>query len=162
MKRTVHGKRGFTLIELMIVVAILSILTTLAMPSFQDRVIRAQVSEGIVLADFVKRAVEEHRARHKRLPQDNAAAGLPRSSLIVGNHVEDVAVKDGVITITYGNRSNRHLRGLKLALRPAVVDGQSVVPIAWVCGLASVPQGMVVAGADTTTLQPPQLPVDCR
>lgn len=162
MKSTMPGQRGFTLIELMIVVTILAILSTLAMPSFQDRVIRAQVGEGIVLADFVKRAVEEHRVRHKRLPPDNATAGLPRSNLIVGNHVEDVAVKDGVITITYGNRSNRHLRGLKLALRPAVVEGHPVVPIAWVCGLASVPQGMVAAGTDTTTLQPPQLPVDCR
>lgn len=157
-----RSSRGFTLIELMIVVSILAILSTLAMPSFQDRVIRTQVGEGLVLADFVKQAVEQHRQRHRRLPKDNAAAGLPPSAQIVGNHVEDVAVQDGVITITYGNRANRHLRGLKLALRPAVVPGHPVVPIAWVCGLASVPQGMEAGGDNTTTLLPPQLPVDCR
>lgn len=64
--------------------------------------------------------------------------------------------------ITYGNRSNRHLRGLKLALRPAVVKQHGAVPIAWVCGNASVPQRMEILGTNTTTLPLTQLPVDCR
>lgn len=154
--------RGFTLIELMIVVAIIGILTTLAMPTYQDRIIKAQVSEGIVLAEFVRQAVEGHRRRHGAFPKDNAAAGLPPPEQIVGNHVDAVSLDEGVITITYGNRSNRNIRGQKLALRPAVVPGHVVVPVAWVCGLASVPQRMVVQGRNTTTLPPTQLPIDCR
>lgn len=154
--------RGFTLIELMIVIAILAILSTMALPSFQDRIIRAQVTEGLVLAEFVQRAVEQHRQRKGRLPADNSAAGLPPAASIVGNHVEGIEVRGGVVTITYGNRSNRHLRGMKLALRPAVVRPYPAVPIAWVCGLASVPEGMEVTGENSTSLPATQLPVDCR
>lgn len=154
--------RGFTLIELMIVVAILGILSTLAVPTYQDRIIRAQVGEGIVLAEFVRQAVEGHRRRHGSLPLDNASAGLPPAEQIVGNYVDGVTLDGGVVTITYGNRSNRNIRGAKLALRPAIVPGQPVVPIAWVCGLASVPERMSVQGRNTTTLPPTQLPIDCR
>ncbi len=157
--RTEHG---FTLIELMVVIAVMAILSTMALPSFQDRVIRAQVTEGLVLAEFAQRAVEQHRQRKGLLPADNAAAGLPPAEAIVGNHVEGIEVRGGVITITYGNRSNRNLRGKKLALRPAVVKPYPAVPIAWVCGLASVPERMEVAGENTTTLPSTQLPVDCR
>jgi len=153
---------GFTLIELMIVVAIIGILTTMALPSYQDRVIRAQVSEGIALADFVKQSVASYYGKTKRMPKDNAAAGMPESRLIVGNYVSDLSVREGVITITYGNRSNLHLSGKKLSLRPAVVEGHPVVPIAWVCGLASVPEPMKVAGENDTTLPAPHLPIDCR
>lgn len=155
-------QQGFTLIELMIVISILAILSTMAMPSYQDRVIRTQVAEGIVLAAFVQRAVELHRERRGGLPADNTAAGLPPAEQIVGNYVDAVAVTNGVVTITFGNRANRNLRGLKLGLRPAVVERHAAVPIAWVCGLASVPERMVVRGANTTTLPPTQLPVDCR
>ena len=154
--------RGFTLIELMIVVAILGILSTLAMPTYQDRIIRAQVAEGIVLAEFVRQAAEGHRRRHGGFPKDNAAAGLPPADQIVGNHVDAVSLDAGVITIIYGNRSNRNIRGQKLALRPAIVPGHAAVPVAWVCGLASVPQRMAVQGRNTTTLPPTQLPIDCR
>lgn len=157
-----RSQQAFTLIELMIVVSIIAMLATLAMPSYQDRMIRSQVSEGLVLAGFAQQAVEAYRARHQRLPTDNAAAGLPAPELVVGNYVDALTVTDGVLTITYGNRANRHLRGQKLALRPAVVPAHAVVPIAWVCGNASVPERMQVAGINTTTLPATQLPVDCR
>lgn len=156
------SRSGFTLIELMIVVAIIAVLSSLALPSYQDRVIRAQVSEGIGLSEFVRQAVAAHYARHKRMPKDNAAAGLPESRFIVGNHVSEIAVVEGAVTITYGNRSNRHLVGKKLALRPAIVEDHPVVPIAWVCGSASVPERMKVLGANDTTLPVPHMPVDCR
>lgn len=154
---------GFTLIELMIVVSIIGILATMALPSYQDRIIRAQVGEGIALSEFVRQAVAAHYARHKRMPADNAAAGLPQPQEIVGNHVDAISVSDGTVTIVYGNRANRHLHGLKLALRPAVVAQQPVVPIAWVCGHASVPDRMVLASpGNPTTLASTQLPIDCR
>jgi len=153
---------GFTLIELMIVVAIIAILSSMALPTFQDRVIRSQVGEGLQVAEFVRQSVTAYYARTKRMPADNAAAGLPEARLIVGNYVDEIVVKDGVVTITYGNRSNRNLAGKKLSLRPAIVEAAPAVPIAWVCGAASVPERMKAQGANGTTLPPTHLPVDCR
>lgn len=152
---------GFTLIELMIVVAIIAIMSTMALPSFQDRVIKAQVNEGVALADFVKQGVAAYYARHKELPRSNAAAGLPPADKILGNYVSGVAVSNGSITITYGSRANSHLAGKKLTLRPAVVEGYPTVPIAWVCGRASAPSGMKVQGGNETDLPQPHLPLDC-
>lgn len=155
-------KSGFTLIELMIVIAIIGILASIALPTYQDRVIRTQVSEGIALSDFVRQAIGSYYSRNRRMPKDNAAAGLPEAGRIVGNYVSEVAVQDGVISITFGNRSNRNLSGKKVALRPAVVQGYPVVPIAWVCGNASVPEKMKVIGENGTTLPGPHLPIECR
>lgn len=157
-----RNHRGFTLIELMIVVTIVAVLSSIALPTYQDRIIRTQVSEGIGLSEFVRQSVAAYYSRNKRMPADNAAAGLPEGRLIVGNYVSEVTVKEGAVTITYGNRSNRHLSGKKVALRPAIVEGHAVVPIAWVCGGASVPERMKVLGANDTTLPGPHLPIDCR
>jgi type IV pilus assembly protein PilA len=159
---TMRGASGFTLIELMIVVAIIGILASITLPTYQDRVIRAQVGEGIQLVEFVKQSVGAYYARNRRMPRNNAQAGLPESGRIVGNYVSDVTVKDGVVSITYGNRSNRNLSGKKLSLRPAIVEGAPVVPIAWVCGAASVPGKMRVLGENQTTLPGPHVPLECR
>ncbi len=153
---------GFTLIELMIVIAIITILTTMAVPSFQDRVIRAQVSEGLALSDFVKQAIAAQYAKTHRLPKDNASAGLPPADRIVGNYVTGIAVHEGSVLITFGNQSNRYLAGKKLSLRPAVVENYPIVPIAWVCGMAGVPEKMKVLGGNETNLPLPHLPIDCR
>jgi type IV pilus assembly protein PilA len=163
MPQPLHRRaRGFTLIELMVVIAIIGIMATMAMPSYQDRVIRAQVSEGLALADFAKQAVAAHHTKTKRLPASNEAAGLPPANRIVGNYVSSVAVADGVVTITFGNQSNRNLVGKKLSLRPATVADYPQVPIAWVCGTAGVPEKMAVSGHNATDLPGPHLPLDCR
>ncbi len=154
--------RGFTLIELMIVIAIMSILATMAVPSFQDRGIRTQVSEGLALADFAKQAVGTYYARHHTMPPDNAAAGLPPADRIVGNYVSSIAVRGGALVITFGNTANRNLAGMKLALRPATVEGYPQVPIAWVCGAAAVPDKMRAHGENATNLPGTHLPLDCR
>jgi type IV pilus assembly protein PilA len=153
---------GFTLIELMVVVAVVAILAMLAVPSYQDRMIRQQVAEGVGLVDFVRSAVQGFYAARHALPVDNADAGLPAATQIVGNFVSNVAVSGGAFTITYGNRANPSLAGKQLTLRPAVVDGAPVVPIAWVCGRASVPAGMTVMGVDATSLPVSYLPLNCR
>ncbi len=154
--------RAFTLIELMIVIAILSILATMAAPSFQDRVIRAQVGEGLALADFAKQAVGAYYARHQRMPADNAAAGLPPADRIVGNYVTALEVRGGALVISFGNASNRNLAGRHLGLRPASVDGYPQVPLAWVCAGAAVPAKMSAHGSDATDLPGTFLPLDCR
>jgi len=153
---------GFTLIELMIVIAIIGMMATYALPSFQDRVIRAQVSEGVGLAEFARQSVQAYYSKNRRMPKDNAAAGLPPADKIIGNYVAGVAVRDGAIVITYGNRSNRNIVGRKLAVRPAAVEGYPSVPLSWVCGRAPGPDKMSLAGANETDLPAELLPLDCR
>lgn len=153
---------GFTLIELMIVIAIIGIMATYALPSFQDRVIRAQVSEGLGLGDFARQSVQAYYSRNRRMPRDNAAAGLPPADRIIGNYVAGVAVNDGAIVIRFGNRSNRNIVGKKLSLRPAVVEGYPSVPLSWVCGAAAAPDEMRLLGRNETDLPATLLPIDCR
>jgi type IV pilus assembly protein PilA len=153
---------GFTLIELMIVIASIGIMSTFAMPTFQDRIIRAQITEGLGLSEFARQAVQGYYSRNRRMPADNAAAGLPPAERIVGNYVTHLAVANGAIVITFGNRSNRNLAGKKVTLRPAVVDGFAAVPIAWVCGVAAAPDKMRAAGDNVTDVPATYLPLDCR
>ncbi len=98
------AQQGFTLIELMIVVAIIGILAAVAIPSYQDYTIRAHVSEGIGLASAAKLAVSETFATENTFPADNDAAGLPDAAQIKGNAVDSVTVVNGEITIAYSNK----------------------------------------------------------
>lgn len=153
---------GFTLIELMIVIAIIWILSTMAMPSFQDQMIRAQVKEAFNLAEIAQKGVEEYYKEKKTFPKNNAMAGLPVSEKIIGNFVSDVKVSNGVINVTLGNRINKNVLGKKISIRPAIVKDAPVVPITWVYGYASVPEGMTVIGDNASDILPRHLPVNCR
>jgi len=154
--------QGFTLIELMIVIAIIGILTTMALPSYQDRVIRAQVQEAFNLAEMAQENIAAFYKAKNKMPRNNAEAGLPAPEKIIGNYVTRVQVIDGAIDVTLGNRVNKHALGKTVTIRPAIVKGEPKVPIAWVFGYASVPQGMQVLGKNNTDLLARLLPVNCR
>ncbi|MEX2495820.1 MAG: pilin [Woeseia sp.] len=127
-------QQGFTLIELMIVVAIIGILAAIAIPAYQDYTIRAQVSEGLNLAGGAKVAVTEYYQDRGTLPADNTAAGLAASGDIEGNYVSSVGVAAGVVTVTYSNvapqTANAAINGQTLILTPDTANAGSV---AWDC-----------------------------
>ena len=153
---------GFTLIELLIVIAIISILSTMALPSYQDRTIRTQVAMAMSTAEVAKKEVEDYYRAKGALPKSNEQAGLPKPDKFVGNYIESLTVNNGAIEIVLGNRVNKNVAGKTLVLRPAVVSDSAKVPIAWVCGAASVPKGMTVEAKNTSTLMARHMPIDCR
>lgn len=153
--------RGFTMIEMMMVVAVVAVLALMALPSYQDRVLRTQVKEGREMVEFVKQAVAVHYALKKAMPADNAAAGLPPEDRIVGTNVAKVTVVGGAVNIVYGNKANKAIAGKVLTLRPAIVTDFPQVPISWVCGKAKVPDKMTAQGVDATSIPAMATPLDC-
>ncbi|HEZ4731719.1 TPA: pilin [Neisseria meningitidis] len=124
-------QKGFTLIELMIVIAIVGILAAVALPAYQDYTARAQVSEAILLAEGQKSAVTEYYLNHGKWPGNNTSAGVATSSKIKGKYVKEVEVKNGVVTAEMKSTGvNKEIKGKKLSLWAKRQDGS----VKWFCG----------------------------
>ncbi len=141
-------QQGFTLIELMIVVAIIGILAAIAIPAYQDYTIRAQVSEGLNLGGGAKTAVAEYYQDRGVWPDGNAganSAGLAPAANINGKYVASVSVGsvDGIITVTYGNDAHNTIQGNTLLLTAT----DNIGSIRWTC---------------TSPMQDKHLPAACR
>jgi type IV pilus assembly protein PilA len=155
-------QKGFTLIELMIVVAIIGILAAIAIPAYQDYLIRSQVSEGLTMAAAAKAGVSEFYANKGDWPGDNSEAGMGAPSEIQGKYVSSIEVTGGGIQITYGNEANASkLAGETVGLQPgASVNGDVI----WKCGTSGTPSGWgsdIGSGA-STSLAGKYLPSSCR
>jgi type IV pilus assembly protein PilA len=150
------------LIELMAVVAIIAILALMAIPTYHDKFIREQVVEAMRLTEIARSPIAVAWATTRTFPADNAAAGLPAPEKVVSNYVKSLTVEAGAIHVVFGNQANGGLRGMTLSLRPAVVEDAPIVPVAWVCGFAAVPDKMTVMAANRTNLPKNWLPVNCR
>ena len=129
-KPTANGKqRGFTLIELMIVVAIVGIVAAVAIPTYQRYVLRSQVAEGLNLSSGAKSAVSEFYMETGSWPKDNRQAGLAKSTDIRGDYTRKVVVQKNVIVIRYGIHAHAEISGDRVALIAFDNDGS----ISWTC-----------------------------
>jgi type IV pilus assembly protein PilA len=154
--------RGFTLMELMVAMAVLVILMMIALPSFLDKQLREQIAEALPLADLAKPAVDAAWRAGTALPADNTAAGLPEPEKIVNQRVKAVTLENGAVHILFGNQAHKSLRGKVLTLRPAGVEDARIVPLTWLCGGAKAPDKMTAQGENRTSLPAPMLPMRCR
>ncbi len=141
-------QKGFTLIELMIVVAIIAILAAIAIPAYQDYIIRSQVSEGATLTDGAKTAVAEFYSNKGTFPTNNESAGLAPAGSIQGSYVSEVEVNGGIITATFASTSpqkaNNKINNKTFVLSPVATGGSTT----WTCN-----------GGD---VDPKYLPTSCR
>ena len=153
---------GFTLMEMMVVIAIIGILALIAAPGYLDQMIRKQIIDAVPLADIAKAPVAAAWAVAHTLPRDNAGAGLPAADKVVNNFISSVSVQDGAIHIVFGNSANSAIKGKILSIRPAVVEDAPIVPVAWVCGNAAAPGQMTVKGENRTGVPTGYLPLNCR
>jgi type IV pilus assembly protein PilA len=156
------SNQGFSLLELMVVVAIIAILALLAAPNLQYKVARDQISEALPLADLAKKPIAAAWPALHTLPADNASVELPSPDKIVSNLVSSISIESGAIHITFGNRASGLLKGKILTIRPAIVEDAPVVPVAWVCGYAPTPINMTAKGENKTNIEPNYLPFACR
>ncbi|HGH6568588.1 TPA: pilin [Neisseria meningitidis] len=162
-------QKGFTLIELMIVIAIVGILAAVALPAYQDYTARAQVSEAILLAEGQKSAVTEYYLNHGEWPGDNSSAGVATSTDIKGKYVKEVEVNNGVITATMLSTGvNKEIQGKKLSLWAKRQNGS----VKWFCGQpvtrnnakanAANADDVAKTGTDSEKINTKHLPSTCR
>lgn len=152
---------GFTLIELMLVVAIIGVLAAIAIPAYQDYTIRSKYVEALTLAEPAQQAVVEYYDRWGRLPADNAAAGLQPPEAWRGRYVTALRVRAGNIEIDV---DTRNLPKNVMFLRPAIQKANRTGAIVWVCNNSAAPDGFELPGSIDASKAPERkyVPAICR
>ena len=154
--------KGFTLIELMIVVSIISILAGIAIPAYNGYISSSQLVEAHTLAQQIKPQINEFYKVKGRFPANNKEAGVPEAHFLIGNYVKQIQVENGAIHVTLGNKISYNMQGKVLTIQPLVVIDSPESPIAWNCGFAEPPEGMQTVGKNRTSEDLRKLPIMCR
>lgn len=157
-----NKSKGFTLIELMIVVAIIGILASVALPAYQVYVQRSEVVEALSMAGTIRENVTNYYVEQLEFPTDNQTAGVPEAKFLIGNRITGVVIESGAIHVKMGNKASKPLQGKVLTFRPVTVIGSPKSPIAWLCGYDEPVNGMQAIGSNKTDLEKEFLPASCR
>lgn len=153
---------GFTLMEMLVALAIIAILLTAAVPSVVAPIARAQVDESLAIVEKLQKSVVGFYEANGVLPLDNEAAGLPAPDKLIGNYITSVELRRGAFHIHFGNKANSVLSDKVLTVRAIVVPDSAASPMSWLCAYSQVPKGMLAADQDFTTVSAQYLPVKCR
>lgn len=144
-------------------VAIVAILAALAVPSQVGVVTQKRIIETIELVEPYKAPITAHFVLNAgEFPKDNAEAGLPDGDKILGNYLEKMEVRDGVMHLSLGQKLPEGLHHKILSIRPVFVKDSPTSPVSWICGYNEVPLGMTAAGTNLTDIERIHLPGRCR
>lgn len=155
-----RNSNGFTLIELMIVIAIIGILAALAIAAYQTYTVRSQVSEGIVFASAAKVPIIDTYSKDRVLPAGRVEAGMsPDPTDSAGAYITGLDIVDGRIDVAFGNRAHPDIAAKGLSLTPYLASDNTIV---WRCGHAPPPPGTELVEHLAPTVDPRYLPSLCR
>lgn len=155
-------KKGFTLIEMMVVLAVIAILALVAIPSNTAQIQRAQINKALEMTEHYKANVTALYQASTLFPPDNATASMPAADKLISPYNTKLELENGVFHLTLGNDAANTLKGKIISVRPLIVNGSPQSPIHWACGFKAAPDGMIAVGNNKTNVEPINLPLKCR
>lgn len=153
---------GFTLVELMVVILIIGILASTAIPTQMNKINKARIEASNEFIDVAIEGIEQVYKKTGSFPKNNKEAGIPSKEKFVGKFVTSLEVIDGAIHLTFGNDMSKEYQGALLTVRPAIVKGEPRIPISWFYGYARAPKELTLIGENKTTFPPETLPFEYR
>lgn len=141
---------GFTLIELMIVVAIIGILSGIAIPAYSGYIREAKMTEVHALMQRLKPNIDDFYYKNGRFPKNNKEASLPAPQYLIGHYVRSIEIVDGAMHAKLAAKLGPDYAGKHVSSRPLVVIGSPRSPISWSFGCGEIPEGMKAVGENRT------------
>ena len=157
-----HQSNGFTLIEVLIVLAIVAILLTLAIPNTSNRITQQRIHDTIQLVAMYQPMIEKYYHLNNRFPNNHQDINLPEPDHIIGHYLQATEIQSGSIHLILGNKLPPSMHGKIVSLRPVVVKDSPLSPISWVCGYDDAPHPLEPVSNNRTNVEPDFLPLGCR